>query len=401
MRPLEVLQDAWTAYTQSQFGVDPTDQEPRERIWASQFRTCTRRMALDLLYPHHSFDPDLEGMERMLRGHEREHSLIARLHQVGPRAVPPFEVIEQQQRFVVKDRDGTPLVSGKKDATVSWGRGGPRLVMEAKSGMAILRVSTFPDFENSPWTRHMPDQLLTYLFANDEPQGFFALDHVDGPHWIHVDLEEHLERVESRLCQAREAIDSSHQVLDGDNRLPPVIDDAEECRRCPHFGRSCAPGVSYGPGLVVIRDEELEALLVRRRQHETAGRAFVSADSALKKRVKAKVETGVPLNALVGPFELRGVWGGHSSQDPPTVQALHLARYLKRRKLRLPVHVVEAVDEILAAAARGFKSYDPHGAFRLEVGLVPGESEPEDDLLDVLKASLAAGAAKKKATTTD
>lgn len=393
MTTLPVIQDGWEQYTRSQF--DEPDSERRSVVYASRLRSCTRAMALDLLFPAESADFDIGGMERMLKGREREESLITRLHHVGPRSDPPFQVIEQQRKFVVKDRDGTPLVAGRSDATISFGHRKNKIVLEAKSGQAILRVKRFEDFSNSPWTRHMPDQLLCYLYGGNQESGVFALDHPAGPHWVPVELEDHLGLVEENLGRCREAVDAANE-FDEDGLLPDHIDDPDECRRCSHFGRSCCPPIDYGAGLEVIDSAEINDLLVRRFEALEAGKQFLSADREIKKMLRDRVAPGTPIDAIAGQFELKGKWYKKTTRQPPTEDAVLLAKYLEGRKVKWPRQVSDAVTRILLGVKSGFATTDPVGSFRLKIDRIPGElKEPSDSLQEQLRASLADAAASQ------
>ena len=302
--PLGALEAAWTAHLRAGRWEGGA---PRTYVYASGRRDCKRAMALDLLHPEDWPVPAPDALERMERGKEREASIVARLQQIGPRCPVPFQVIEGQHRFEVKDRDGTVLIVGKIDGRLRFAtREQP--VFEIKSGESFRRIETLEDFERSPWTRHAPDQLLSYLLAEGEPWGFFVIDRPGLPKLIRVDLEDHLDRAEAFLQEARLAIDAKA----GKVPMPPFTQDAGSCRRCSHYGKSCAPPLDFGEGAAMITDERLIDLAEVRERSAEAHQEYEEADKELKAALRG-IELGV-----LGPFLVSGKWGRSTRLEFPS-----------------------------------------------------------------------------------
>lgn len=317
----EALAAAWTAFTRAHF-TPPEDAEPREHCWASGFKDCTRRLALDLAHPEIGRDFPDPAMEAMLRGREREASVDARLRQLAARSAPRFEVVEGQARFQIRGRsaagggaDGRVIVTGKIDGRLAWRDGplaGSRPIFECKSGRAIERCETLADLDRGAWTRSYADQLLLYLFARGEPWGLLILDRPQGPVFLPLALEEHLERVERRLQQAETAVACR---LDG-APLPPYHQDPSECRRCPHLGKTCSPPLAGGQGLKALSDPSL----IECAAIVAGNREAVKEYEAAKKRLGAAVR-GNP-QVLAGEYLVTGKWGRSSRYEfPPEVEA--------------------------------------------------------------------------------
>ena len=327
------LRSAWELHLRSERNGRPDG--PRDYVYASRRRACVRAMALDLLHPDDEREPDSAAMERMKRGVERELAVVSRLMQIGPRCTPPYEVIEGQRRFELRDRDGSLLIVGKVDGRLQFRDGGTthKPVIEVKSGRSFERVGCIEDLDRSPWTRHALDQLLAYLYAESEPWGFFIFEGPGLPVFLRVDLEDHLGRVERFLANARAAVD--HRF--GRGPMPPQTQDRSECRRCPHFGRTCDPGLDYGDGVVVIDDPELVELAKEREQHEAAAKMFGHADKRLKEALRG-VERGI-----LDDFLITGKWG-------------------KSTRYNVPNEVREQYKEI-----------DPKGRFTLTIERVNGD----------------------------
>lgn len=308
MDPVTTLRDAWAGALRARRSSGTAS--TRTYLYASGIRDCERAMALDLLYPEDWPEFSEEQLARMRRGEEREESIVAWLHQIGPRANPPFKVVEGQRRFEIKDRDGVVLIVGKVDCRLDFG-GGVKPFVEVKSGESVRNLEAFDDFDRSPWTRHMPDQLLSYLYAENEPLGIFILDRPGMPVLIPVRLEDHLARVEMTLQRARRVVDVIHE----DAPLPPYITDAAACRRCHHFGKSCTPGLDFGAGATVISDEALIAAAETRERTAGAHREYDVAD----KRLKAALR-GVTLG-IMGDFQVTGKWSPRTvAEVPPEVK---------------------------------------------------------------------------------
>lgn len=277
-------------------------------VWASRRRACTRAMALDMLHPEDD-DASAPGtLERFAQGEEAEHAVMARLARIGPFFDPPFKVVEQQFRFDVKDRDGTVLISGKMDGRVRFQNDGARIPVEVKSGRTYDGCRSVEDLDRGVWSRAAVDQILAYLLGAGEPWGFVLVRRFsDLPEFIPVVLEEHLSRAEAFLQQARRAVDARHKRAP----LPEFTDQVAECRRCPHFGKSCDPPLDYGAGARVIADENLVMLAETRERLEAAHRDYERADLALKEALRG-VERGI-----MGPFSVEGKWQRATHYEVP------------------------------------------------------------------------------------
>lgn len=278
----------------------------REYVYASQRKECVRAMALDLLHPGDQPEWTADQLERFRRGEEREASVVARLMQIGPRSTPPFKVIEGQRRFEIKDRDGRLLIVGKIDGRLQIEGASEKPIFEVKSGQSYARVETFEDLARSPWTRKAGDQLLAYLLAESEPVGLLLIDRAAVPLFLEVRLEDHLERAEGFLRDARTAVDARFG-----GALPPFTEDHGVCRRCDHMGKSCSPPMDFGAGLRLVTDEDLILAAERRLALKDAAEEYEEADKRLKEALR-----GVP-EAVVGPYVVRGSWSPSTTYAVP------------------------------------------------------------------------------------
>lgn len=304
MGTAEIMESAWREHLRSG---RRSGSITRTYLWASGRKDCLRRMALDLLHPENQEEFSEDTLERFRRGEEREASVVNRLMQIGPRAAEPFAVIEGQRRFEVKDRDGVLLITGKIDGRLRFERQGSRPVFEVKSGQSVANVESLEDLNKSVWTRHHLDQLLVYLLAESEPVGILILDRPRVPKFLEVRLEEHLERAEGFLKDARVAIDARM----GAGPLPGFTEDLSLCRNCPHLGKVCAPPVSFGDGIQFVTDPRLVQAAEDRAKYQDAADRFEEADKELKEALR-----GVE-RALVGPLVAIGKPRAQTTYDIP------------------------------------------------------------------------------------
>jgi hypothetical protein len=310
----ESIEAAWRDYLRSQ---RHSGAQTRSYLWASGRRDCIRRMALDLLHPEDQEAFTDETLGRFKRGEEREAAVVAFLMQIGPRASRPFQVVGGQERFEIRDRDGTLLLVGRTDGRLQFADSKERPVFEIKSGRTIENVETLEDLGKSKWTSHHLDQLLAYLLANNEPLGLFILDRPGVPTILEVRLEDHLERAEAFLQEARIAIDARF----GRAPLPPFTDQPALCRECPHFGKSCAPPVNFGEGLKILTEPRLVLLAELIASKGEDAKSVEKAKEELKKITRGQTET------LCGPLIIRGKTKASTKYEIPDEVKQQYAKY--------------------------------------------------------------------------
>lgn len=281
-------------------------QIPHPYVYASAWRLCDRRMALELTQADQLPPWPPEVLAKFRRGNDRERDLLADLTRIGRDADPPFAVIGQQERFELRDHQSRVAIVGKVDARLEVdGRRAP-LEIKAWSPHVVDRIETFVDLFNNPWTRSGGFQLLSYLYGAGEPYGFILLDRSGLPRLLPVELEPHLDRMEEFLGKAERVLD---HVQAG--TLPDYLEnDSAECRRCPWFGQTCNPPLT-ATAAAILTDPELEATLERREQLKAAHAEFEDLDQAVKRQLRG-VESGI-----AGHFQITGAWSRSSRVELP------------------------------------------------------------------------------------
>ena len=287
---------------------DSRPQTPHDLVYASAWRVCDRRMALELTQPDALPPFPAEVLAKFRRGNDRERDLLSDLQRIGRDAEPEFTVVGQQERFRLKDRKGREVISGKVDARLQLQRDRQRgYPLEAKAWAPHLveRIETFDDLFDTPWTQSGAYQLLSYLYGAGEPYGFMLLDRSGLPALLPVELEEHLDRMEEFLLRAERIRDHVEA-----GTLPGFINNSTECKRCPFYGRACNPPLLAGD-VNVLTDPELEAKLHRWHEIKEVGKEFDGLDRSIKKQLRG-VEHGI-----AGPFAITGRWQKYSRLELP------------------------------------------------------------------------------------
>lgn len=298
------IEQGWQAFMLA----DRRTPTPHERVYASAWRVCERRMVLELRCPEQQAPFDAFALARFRRGNDRERDLLHDLSRVGRTCTPAFEVYGQQERFEVKGRSGAVVISGKVDARIAIDREvSAPIEVKAWSPMIVDRIETFDDLFENPWTRSGGYQLLSYLFGSNQPFGFLLLDRSGLPMLLPVELNsDNLERMEEFLSRAERV--TAHAKA---GTLPDFLrDDAGECLRCSFYGTACNPPLEVQPTRV-FTDPELEAALERWHTLRPAGKEWQGLDMDLKKQLRG-VEHGI-----AGHFAITGTWSRSSKVDLP------------------------------------------------------------------------------------
>lgn len=334
---LAMVLDAWVEHLRDA-RKSSTGYKPRY-VYASSRRRCVREMALDLTNRDDREGWSDETLERFATGDEREDDILARLQRIGKRATIPFKVTNQQVRFEITDtRDGIAgpvVIVGKVDAIIEFDDG-LKIPCEIKSGDSVRYASGIADLDSSDFTRSRVDQLLIYCYATNSPWGFFILDRMGLPAMVPVYLEDHLDRCESFIREARAAVDYRFER----GPIPPFTDDASLCRRCSHYDKSCHPAdVDFGEGAKVILDPLLIEAAKEREKNAEAARVYQRAD----KRLKAALR-GVPL-AIVGDYRATGTWVSRKVYDVPGWIRKLNEKTIDRGSFRVTIKRAESASE--------------------------------------------------------
>lgn len=254
----EAIGNAWAQFINS----DSRPMTKRNNVYATGYKECNRQMVLDMTHGDTLPSFDADTLARFRRGNDRERDMMADLKKIGRNCEPSFEVAGEQERFELKGKKGRVIITGKIDGRLAFHRykdlkflqGQRSAPVEAKAWNAnlVAQIQTYDDLFKSRWTRSGAYQILSYIFAENVPLGFFLLDRSGLPALVPVELYPHLDKMEKFLEKAEIAMDHKEA-----GTLPDFIQDKEECKFCPHFGRNCNPPMTFGAGAQVFTDPEV------------------------------------------------------------------------------------------------------------------------------------------------
>ncbi len=269
----ESIQLAYEKFIESEERRGPQGQ--RQYLYASSWSACTRQLALDMLRPDIKPPFRADTLANFRRGNDRARDIKADMTRVGRSADPQFDVVGAEERFEVRDRKGRVIIVGKVDFRLAFSGSKSKPPVETKSWHPnlIQGVKQFSDLFGNRWTRKGAFQLLTYMYATNEPMGFMLLDRPGIPRPLEVKLYDHLDKVEDFLQRAEVAMDAREAIVGAsvafpppiiDGFMPPFTDDPAECRVCSFFGSACQPPMKF-EGASIITDESLLAAI---EQHD-------------------------------------------------------------------------------------------------------------------------------------
>jgi hypothetical protein len=285
---------------------------PRDYIYASSWRACTRQMALDMLSPDKLPEFSVDTLANFRRGKDRERDLLADLTRAGRDSEPSFEVVGREERFELRDHKGRIAIVGKVDARLEMGERSAPLEVKSWHPRLVARIEVFDDLFLNRWTRAGAHQILAYLLASHEPFGFLALDRNGLPLVLEVELEQHLDRMEDFLARAELALDAKEKVLakQDSQYLPAFIQDAAECKYCGFYGSICNPP-SFTEGAELVVDESIIQKIERWHEVRDASQEYEALDRDIKQRFR-----GIEM-AVAGGFLLEGKFGKSTRYDIP------------------------------------------------------------------------------------
>lgn len=331
----ESIQQAYEKFIESEERRGPSGQ--RSYIYASSWSACTRQMTLDMLRPDIKPPFQADTLANFRRGNDRARDIKADFTKVGRYSEPAFDVVGAEERFEVRDRKGRVVIVGKVDFRLAFTGSKSKPPVETKSWHPNLTqgVKRFEDLFSNRWTRKGAFQLLTYMYATNEPVGFMLLDRPGIPRPLEVNLDDHLDKIEDFLQRAEVAMDARERVMKSDpiaelyvgqaieamgRILPPFTDDPAECRVCPFFGSVCNPPLSF-QGASIITEEDVIANIERHATLDEPRKEY----TGLHKELAAYLEPRTPKTAtkdnkqqiVAGKYIVTAHWGPNTTYPVP------------------------------------------------------------------------------------
>lgn len=209
-------------------------------------------------------------------GNIQERAVVDLLQQIG------YEVIKQQQDFF--DRDAN--IKGHIDGRLKPFHSDKSKLCEIKSMSPFVfdSVHSIGDLKKKSWTARYIDQLLFYMYADEEKSALFILKNKSTGEIKVLELfMDHInqQRVENLLLKAK----TINKHIE-EKTLPEKLNVGEICQRCG-FKEHCMPVMEY-EALVPVDDTHLEEMLVRRDQIEEPGKEYKKIDEGIKHLLKQR-----------------------------------------------------------------------------------------------------------------
>jgi len=160
------------------------------------------------------------------------------------------------------------------------------------------RVRTLADIRENraSWVRKYYWQLQAYLMLSARPLGLFVLKNKSTGEIRFVACPADYGAAADIRAKA---LRLKAAVATGE---PPARHVTGECERCP-FLAVCGPDWDFGPGVAVLDDAELVALLETREENAAARAVYEDADDEAKAALRMIMVDRD--EALVGPFVVR------------------------------------------------------------------------------------------------
>lgn len=212
---------------------------------------------------------------RFEEGNEQERRILIKL------LTNNFEVVEGQNRFEIKDRNGRVIITGRIEGKIKFDYKYYPFEIKSMNPNIYDGINTLEDFQKYGHTAKYPRQLQAYLFSQELESGFFILTDCLG-HFkiIIVKLDYHLMEKEMQNCTI---------VMDAVNKKEPLPfhKDTAVCRKCWACKTVCFPPLEFGEGVEIIEDEEFLIDLKRRQELIETAKEFEKLDKAIKERAKS------------------------------------------------------------------------------------------------------------------
>jgi len=291
--------ESWGKWIKEQNKARSKSGEPfvQANVWAGQYSPCARRVYNQMIHGDELPAWTADQLARFRRGKDRENDLLADMREIGRNSDPKFQIVGEQERFVLKDRKDRTVITGKVDAKIKFDGFGPGKPLEVKAWSPYLTqgVKTFEDLFLNKWTRRGAYQLLCYLYGAGEPIGFMLLDMPGLPLLLPVELwqNDNHKRVDEFLDLASVAVDSL-----ASKEAPDYTTDLAECKSCDFLGGHCMPPAMSGDGARLIQNEELERCLDRIAELKPGAKEFEKLDKVAKGILRG-VEFGICGNWLI------------------------------------------------------------------------------------------------------
>jgi len=230
------------------------------------------------------------GLQRVFDlGNLYERAVMDDLREAG------LYVEEQQTPFF----DERYKLSGHIDGKLPIDGQRPPLEIKSMAPFTWEKINNWQDFlrAKQAYLRSYPYQLTTYLFLHDEPYGIMLLKNKVSGQLKQIIIPKDQGLIDEILQKCGRINTHVEQ-----NTLPdPIKWEDGVCGQCGYL-HICYPGRDFGPGIELLDDEELEAMLDKRESLAASAKEYKEIDETVKIAFKER-----PC-VLIGAWEITGKW---------------------------------------------------------------------------------------------
>jgi len=243
---------------------------PADKFRASNISSCDLELCHSILSWNDKSLHNSSLQSRFDRGNLEERTVITELLSLG------FSIIESQQPFEIKNRNGEVICRGHIDGKISYFDRIFPIEIKSMHPNIFASITSLADFLKKPLHRKYLVQMQLYLYGNNQSEGVFILSNCLGSYKflpVILDLEE-VEKIISRLERLWD-----ENIKTG--ILPKPMDfDEKICAYCS-FKHLC-PCLTKYEGATMIDDKELESKLERRLELKPLVDEYNNLDDNIK-----------------------------------------------------------------------------------------------------------------------
>lgn len=236
-------------------------------------------------------------------------------------------IVEAETLYEYKE-NGKILCRGKIDGKLELGRERYPIEIKSMQGHQWVKMDSMEDFlyADKFWLRKYIAQLTMYLLMTNSQYGaLFLVNKANGQYkciWIELNYE----FAETIVKQAQKV---NEYVLK--NEYPDRIEYSDSiCAKCD-FAHICLPDIKTAPGMQVIDNEEVTALLARREEIKPINSEYTKLDKQIKTLISGQN------NIIVGDYlitckEIKKHFDATEARD--TVEVRYKIVNLNREKIK-------------------------------------------------------------------
>ncbi len=278
--------------------------------WASQIGDpCERKLVYDRTCPEKKPAHDVRTQYVFDEGKLHEKAIVLELMEAG------VDIIQYQLPFEIKPFQ----IRGKIEFKARTN--GHLVLTEIKSITPYIfhKLNKPDDFFGYWWTCRIPAQLTVYMLSEGEKKALWYLknratgEQKEFFYEFDQDYADSLCKKAERINEAVEAFNNPDKDPQEEYFLPEKLNQPDHCDHCD-FKAHCCPDLSYGDGLELAEDKELEEMLEIREGLRANYSEYNKVDKIVKHKIKGAE------NVLIGRFHVSGKWIDKKAYDVKATQ---------------------------------------------------------------------------------